>query len=103
MTGKGLTGRYIFLHDIIRMRIHRKIEDVLFIVTDHLKSTFPGKGRGGFLKSKQKYTGRGEVMNESFTHQEMIDCTPEQVVTMITKVCTELKLRIHRNLKQSNF
>ena len=42
-------------------------------------------------------------MNESFTHQEIIDCTPEQVVTMILQVCTELKSRIHRNLKQSNF
>ena len=42
-------------------------------------------------------------MNESFTHQEIIDCTPEQVVTMVTQVCTELKSRIHRNLKQSNF
>ena len=29
-------------------------------------------------------------MNESFTQQEMIDCTPEQLVTMITQVCTEL-------------
>ena len=36
------------------------------------------------------------------THHEIINCTAEQIVSVITRVCKESKLLIHVNLRRSN-
>ena len=36
------------------------------------------------------------------THHEIINCTAEQIVSVITQVCKESKLLIHVNLRRSN-
>ena len=67
------------------------------------------------MESKQKETWRGIMLTRTFvlkvlnnnwkilTHHEIIDRIAEQVKSVITQVCKELKLWIHPNLQGPRF